>query len=75
MSDLILQKNVIEVTKANGGLDKLSMDNHSSQLGLLNDHLFGKELFFRFTVRVFRERLSGCVVPLSFLVLRVECRN
>ena len=27
----------------------------------LNDHLFGKELFIWFTVRVFRERLSICV--------------
>ena len=31
------------------------------QLGQLNDHLFGKGLFIRFTVRVFRERLSVCV--------------
>ena len=27
----------------------------------MNDHLFGKELFIRFTVRDFRERLSMCV--------------
>ena len=32
----------------------------------MNDHLFGKELFILFTVRVFRERLSVCVC-LSFL--------
>ena len=37
-------------------------------------HLFGKELFIRFTVRVFREQLSifMCVLP-SVLVLRVGC--
>ena len=28
-----------------------------------NGHLFGKELFIRFTVHVFRERLSICVCP------------
>ena len=27
----------------------------------MNDYLFGKELSIRFTVRVFRERLSICV--------------
>ena len=26
----------------------------------MNDHLFGKELFIRFTVRIFRESLSIC---------------
>ena len=31
------------------------------QLGWLNDHLFGKEVFIWFTVRVFRECLSVCV--------------
>ena len=42
------------------------------QLGYLNDHLFGKELFVRFTVRVFRELLSNFVcVILSLLVLGV----
>ena len=37
----------------------------------LNDCLFGKELFTRFTVRVFRERLSVCVcasLPFGFEV-------
>ena len=29
----------------------------------MNDHLFGKELFIRFTVHVLRERLSICVCP------------
>ena len=39
----------------------------------LNDHLFGRELFIRFTVHVFRGRLSDFVcVLLSLLVLRVE---
>ena len=37
-----------------------------------NDHLFGKELFIRFTVRVFREQLSILVFILSLLVLRVD---
>ena len=39
-----------------------------------NDHMFGKRLFIRFTVRVFRGRLSNfmCVL-LSLLVLRVGC--
>ena len=37
-------------------------------------HLLGKELFIRFTVRVFRDRLSNFVcVLLSLLVLRVGC--
>ena len=36
------------------------------QVGLLNDHLFEKELFIRFNVSVFRERLS-------LFVLRVGC--
>ena len=45
----------------------------SLQLGYLNDHLFGKELFIRFTVRVFRERLSNFVCVLSLLVLREGC--
>ena len=31
------------------------------QLGSLNDHLFRKELFILFTVRVFRERISTWV--------------
>ena len=31
------------------------------QFGLLNDPLFGKELFIRFTVDVFHGRLSVCV--------------
>ena len=36
--------------------------------------LFGKELFFRFTVRVFREHLSIFVcVLLSLLIMRVGC--
>ena len=44
------------------------------QLWYLNDHLFGKELFIRFTLRVFRERLLVFVcVLLSLLVLRVGC--
>ena len=39
-----------------------------------DDHLFGKKLFIRFNVRVFRERLSFSVrVLLSLLVLRVSC--
>ena len=40
----------------------------------LNDNLFGKELFIRFNVRVFRRRWSNfaCVL-LSLLVLRVGC--
>ena len=43
-------------------------------LGLLNDHLFVKELFIRFTVHVFRGRLSDFVcVFLSLLVLRGGC--
>ena len=33
----------------------------------MNDHLFGKELFIRFTVRVFREFLSNFVCVLLFL--------
>ena len=33
----------------------------------LNDHLFGKELFIRFTVRVFLERLS--ILFVSFFLL------
>ena len=28
---------------------------------VLNDHLFGKELFIRFTVRIFRGRLFICM--------------
>ena len=44
------------------------------QLGQLNDHLFGKELFIRLTVRVIRGRSSNFVcVLLSLLVLRVGC--
>ena len=40
----------------------------------LNDQLFGKELFIRFTVRVFRGRLSNLMcVLLSLYVLRVGC--
>ena len=35
-------------------------------------YLFGKKLLIRFTVYVFRERLSICVL-LSLLVLRVGC--
>ena len=31
------------------------------QLASLNDHLFGKELFIRLTVCVFRERSPVCV--------------
>ena len=42
------------------------------QLGQLNDHLFGKELFIRLTVRVFCGCWSTFVcVLLSLLVLRV----
>ena len=38
----------------------------------LNDHLFGKELFIRLTVHVFRGRWTNFVsVLLSLLVLRV----
>ena len=38
----------------------------------MNDHPFGKELFIRFTARVFREHLLNFVcVLLSFLVLRL----
>ena len=33
------------------------------QLRLLNDHLFGKELFIRLTAHVFRGRWSNCVCP------------
>ena len=40
------------------------------QLELLNDHLFGKELFIRFTVHVFCESLTICVYALD---LRVGC--
>ena len=40
----------------------------------LNDHLFGKELFIWFPVRVFQECLSNFVcVLLALLVLRVGC--
>ena len=43
-------------------------------LSRLNDRLFGKELFIRYSVRVFRERLSILVcVLLSLLVMRVGC--
>ena len=31
-------------------------------LGLLNGHPFGKEMFILLTMRVFRERLSNCVL-------------
>ena len=34
--------------------------------GWLNDHLFGKEQFIRFTVRVFRERVIYLCVCASF---------
>ena len=38
------------------------------------DHLFGKELFIRLTVRVFRGRWSNFVYfLLSLLLLRVGC--
>ena len=41
----------------------------------LYDHLFGKELFIRLTVRVFRGRRSNFVcVLLSHLVLRWDVR-
>ena len=44
------------------------------QLRKLNDHLFRKELFIRFTVRVFREHSSIFVrFLLSLLVFRVGC--
>ena len=33
---------------------------HCFQIGYLNDHLFGKELFILVNLRVFRERLSIC---------------
>ena len=37
------------------------------QLGLLNDHLFGKELFILFTVRVFsRTFINLCVLFFDF---------
>ena len=36
----------------------------------LTEHLFGKELFIRFPVCVFRERLPRCVCPYSLLILR-----
>ena len=40
----------------------------------IDDHLFGKKLFIRFTVRAFRGRWSNFVcVLLSLLVLRVGC--
>ena len=42
------------------------------RLGWLNDHLFGKELFIRFSVCVFRVHLSN-IVLLSLQILRVGC--
>ena len=42
------------------------------QLEKLTDHLFGKELFMRFTARVFRKRFV-CVF-LYLLVLKMGCR-
>ena len=40
----------------------------------MNDHLFGKELFIRFTVRAFCKLLSNFVCfLLSLLDLRVRC--
>ena len=35
-----------------------------------NDHLFGKELFILFTVRVFRECLSNFVCALSLFGIK-----
>ena len=39
----------------------------------LNDHLFGKELFIRFTASVFRKLLSIYVFSISLLILSVGC--
>ena len=41
------------------------------QLEYLNGHLFGKELFIWFTLRVYRESLCLCFFQIS--VLRVSC--
>ena len=44
------------------------------ELAWLNDHLFEKELFLRYTLRVVRERLTIFVgVLLSLLFLKVGC--
>ena len=43
------------------------------QLGLLNDNLFGKELFIRLTVCVLVNVYQSVFVLLSLLVLRVGC--
>ena len=43
------------------------------QLGELSAHLFGKELFIRFTVHVFLKFYGFVCVLLSFLALKVEC--
>ena len=44
---------------------KLKLDTNRSyycfQLGQRNDHLFEKELFIRFSLRIFCERLSICM--------------
>ena len=45
------------------------------QLGKLNDRLFGKELSIWFTVRVFRERLSICVLASFHFGFKVEMWN
>ena len=48
---------------------KVHMEKEPQQ----NDHLFGKELLIRLTVRVFRGRLSNFICVLSLLVLRIGC--
>ena len=40
---------------------------------LLNDHLFGKELFIRFTASVFRKLRQFMYLVISLLVLRAGC--
>ena len=35
-------------------------------VGVPNDHLFGKELFIRYTMRVFRDRLSVFISVCTF---------
>ena len=39
----------------------------------LNDHLFGKELFIRFSASAFRKLPSINVLSISLLVLRAGC--
>ena len=44
-------------------MHQLKTDVTDFSVRLANDHRFGKELFIRFTVRVFRERLP---IPFQF---------